>query len=285
MARHEDIVNTIWDDLDHLSDDGFMLYVWSFTNTKCGMAGIYPVTRRKLVEGRFDDVRLTTALAELKEDDKLFYVDGVLWNKARVSRLSGYDKRKISETIAKSIAKDLRAISPANSLHGRFIERYGSHPNLEGHLSLSIPPGGGLSTESQSQIGRGSPGGHQTPPCQGTGQGQGKDVVSVPDHVSPHLQELDHVAHDRGLTLNVASTVKACEEFGTCDLARESKRFRHFYIDGDGENRRMKDVAGAWRSWLENAPAARASRKSGPKPKATKGRSPYARVEPAETAA
>lgn len=175
MARNENVVNTIWDDLDHLGDDAFMLYIWSFTNTKCGMAGMYPVTRRKLVEGRFDDARLTAALAELEADDKLFYSDGVLWNKARVSNLSGYEDGKLSEFIAKSIAKDLRSITPSNPLLGQFVERYGSHPKLEGPLTPFRPSGGGLPSQSQSQIGRPSSEGLQTLPWQGQGRGQGLD--------------------------------------------------------------------------------------------------------------
>lgn len=176
MARNENVVNTIWDDLDHLGDDAFMLYVWSFTNTKCGMAGMYPVTRRKLIEGRFDGARLDAALAELEADDKLFYVDGVLWNKARVSNLSGYKEGKLSEFIAKSIAKDLRSITPSNPLLAQFIERYGNHPKLEGLLTPLRPSREGLPSQSQSQTGRGSSEGLETLTWQGQGRGQGQGL-------------------------------------------------------------------------------------------------------------
>jgi hypothetical protein len=169
MARHEDIVNTIWDDLDHLSDDAFMLYVWSFTNLKCGMAGIYPVTRRKLIEGRFDDARLTAALDELEQDGKLFYVDGVLWNKARVQRLS-----YISDQIAKSIARDLAEVDGANPLLGRFVERYGSHPKLDPHLTLTRASLEGQQSGSVKGKVRPSTEGHPTLPSQGQGSGQGQ---------------------------------------------------------------------------------------------------------------
>jgi hypothetical protein len=176
VARNENVVNTIWDDLDHLSDDAFMLYVWSFTNTKCGMAGIYPVTRRTLIEGRFDDARLTAALAELAADDKLYYEQGVLWNKARVSNLSGYAEGKLSEFIAKSIAKDLRVIPASNPLLAKFIERYESSPKLEGPLTPFRPSGEGLSSSLQSQTDRPSSEGLQTLPWQGQGQGQGQGL-------------------------------------------------------------------------------------------------------------
>lgn len=179
MARNENVINTIWDDLDHLGDDAFMLYVWSFTNTKCGMAGMYPVTRRKLIEGRFDDARLDAALAELEADDKLYYEDGVLWNKARVSNLSGYEDGKLSEFIAKSIAKDLRAIPSSNPLLAKFIERYGAHPKLEGPLTPFRPSGEGLDSPLGSQRGRPSSEGLQTLPRQGQGQGLDRDSDEV----------------------------------------------------------------------------------------------------------
>jgi hypothetical protein len=178
VARNENVVNTIWDDLDHLGDDAFMLYVWSFTNTKCGMAGMYPVTRRKLIEGRFDDARLDAALAELEADDKLFYVDGVLWNKARVSNLSGYEDGKLSEFIARAIAKDLRSIPPSNPLLSQFLERYGSHPKLEGPLTPFRPSGDPLNPQSSSQIGRPSSEGLETLTWQGQGRGQGQCLDS-----------------------------------------------------------------------------------------------------------
>lgn len=178
MARNENVVNTIWDDLDHLGDDAFMLYIWSFTNTKCGMAGMYPVTRRKLIEGRFDEERLAAALAELAADDKLFYIDGVLWNKARVSNLSGFKDGRLSEHIAKSIAKDLRSISPSNPLLAQFIERYGSHPKLEGLLTPFRPSPDPLNPQSSSQTGRPSSEGLETLPWQGRGRGQGQGLGS-----------------------------------------------------------------------------------------------------------
>lgn len=162
MARREDIMNTIWEELDHLSDDAFMLYVWSWTNLKCGMGGIYRVARRKLIEGRFSEERLSAALAELEEDGCLFYVDGVLWCKARVKRLS-----MISENIAKSIVNDLKEIDPSNPLHERFVQTYGGHPKIEPLLSLNR----GSESGSRSEERRASGKGRATLPGQGSGSG------------------------------------------------------------------------------------------------------------------
>jgi hypothetical protein len=173
VARREDIVNTIWDELDHLSDDGLMLYIWSWTNTKCGMAGIYKVARRKLVEGRFSEERLDAALAELEEEGLLRYVNGVLWNCARVKRLSA-----ISQNIAKSIAKDLGEIDPANPIVAEFVSRYGGHPELKGLQTLcqgSQDPPENVGVEPNL---KGSRKGLETLPGRGRGTGSGSSVVN-----------------------------------------------------------------------------------------------------------
>ena len=169
MARHEDIVNTFWDDVDHLSDDAVLLYLWSWTNQKCGMAGIYKIARRKLAEGRLDEARLEAALAELEGDGKLRYADGVLWNCARIKRLS-----MVSENIAKSIARDVGEIDTGNPLLPAFLERYGKHPKLEPHLTLVRPSGEGQENGSTKGKLRPSGEGRATLPGQGQGSGQGK---------------------------------------------------------------------------------------------------------------
>lgn len=172
MARREDIMNTYWDEVDHLSDDAAMLYVWSWTNTKCGMAGIYKVPRRKIVEGRFSDERLDAALKELADDGRLFYVEGVLWCKARVGRLAN-----VSEQIATSILNDLREVGRDHPLYERFVETYGTHPKLEPRLTLgraSVDPQPTLKTGDSRASDRGSTEGQPTP----TGQGHGSSSSS-----------------------------------------------------------------------------------------------------------
>jgi hypothetical protein len=261
VARHEWIVNTIWDDLDHLSDDAFMLYMWSFTNTKCGMAGIYPVTRRKLIEGRFETERLTAALAELEDDGKLYYVDGVLWNKARVSHLSGYQKSTLSEFMARSIAKDLKQIDPANPLLLKFLDRYSGHPCLEAHLTPFRPSPEGPQTRRKSRPPAEGP---ETLQRQRQGQGQspsssGEDSPSANTEV---FAALERVAFARGRpSPKVDATDRICEQFAQLDLAAEAEKFAHYWTEGPGGKRAIDDVAWSWRQWLDRvrAPAAKSN--------------------------
>ena len=163
-------MNTFWDDVDDLSDDAVLLYIWSWTNQKCGMAGLYKIPKRKLLEGRLSGERLDRALTELEEAGMLRYVDGVLWNCARVKRLS-----MVSDNIAKSIARDVAEVGD-NRLASEFIERYGSHPKLDPHLSLIRPSAEPRLRSVEPKLG-GSREGRPTLPGQGQGQGQGKGNI------------------------------------------------------------------------------------------------------------
>lgn len=238
-------MNTIWDDLDHLSNDAFMLYVWSFTNTKCGMAGLYPVTRRTLLEGRLEKDRLDAALAELEADDKLYYVDGFLWNKARVAHLSGFEKGKLSPVLVRAIEKDLEQVDRANPLLGRFVERYGNNPKLEGLKTLF----GTLSGPSKPGSVSGSSEGLETLQGQGQGQGQG-DVDPVLRSV---LASLEQVAFGRNEpSPSVEKTTALCGQFAYLDLPAQAEKFAHYWT-GPRSKAPMpgSEVLWAFRVWLE----------------------------------
>lgn len=136
MARREDVVNSIYDDLDHLSNDALAVYIWSWTNRNCGMAGIYKIAKRKIYEGRLDADELDAALAELEAEELLFYDRNVLWNKGRIKRLS-----HVNEPIGKSIAADLNDIDPDHPLLVRLVEKYGQVDRIwskvEQHLNFN----------------------------------------------------------------------------------------------------------------------------------------------------
>lgn len=267
-------MNTIWDDLDHLSNDAFMLYVWSWTNLKCGMAGIYPIPRRRLLEGRLEGAQLDAALAELEADDKLYYLDGVLWNKARVSHLSGFAKGKLSGVITKAIEKDLRALDESHPLVVRFLGRYGGHPSLEGLETVWRP-----SQEGQ-QLGSTGGGSDGLETVQGQGQGQGQgDVDPVLRSV---LGELERVAFARNLSSpSIEEASKLCAKFTSLDLPAQAEKFAHYWT-GPAAKRDLpgRDALWAFRTWLETD--------NGKAPKVTKAPIPkrdYSRydavVEPA----
>jgi hypothetical protein len=119
VARNEDIVNSIWDDLDDLSNDEMLLFVWSWTNKKCGMSGLYKCARRNLVEGRLEADALNAALSDLSRRRLLFYEDGVVWNRPRFKRL-----RQKGEKIAAAVATDLKDIAATHPLRVAWMQEY-----------------------------------------------------------------------------------------------------------------------------------------------------------------
>jgi hypothetical protein len=135
VPRQEDIRNTIWQELDDLSNDAMLLYIWSWTNEKTSTSGFYPCPRRFLGEARFDDDALSAALEECERAGKLRYEDGILWSVTRVKRLPW----KTSQA-AKAIAKDLDELDDSNPIKAEFIARYDGFPwgkDGEGQLTLS----------------------------------------------------------------------------------------------------------------------------------------------------
>lgn len=174
VSRREDVDNVIWQDADFdaLSNEAQLLYLWSFTNPRCGMAGIYQVPRRQLLEGRLDSVALDAALDELAAARFAVYEDGVLWVRTRVKHL-----RTQSPQIAKSIATDLDKVPANHPLLAAFVEE-----NRGGWLD----PFGTLDRPSQLRSvepdQKGSGEGHSTLQGKGTlkteGLGKGKGVVA-----------------------------------------------------------------------------------------------------------
>lgn len=130
MARNEDIVNSIWEDLDDLSNDEMLLFVWSWSNPRCGMAGIYKCARRNLAEGRLEAEPLAGSLGVLSRRRLMFYEDGVVWVRKRYRRL-----RQHNLFIAKSAASDLKSLSPEHPLYIAWMQEYARDPEFEEDLA------------------------------------------------------------------------------------------------------------------------------------------------------
>lgn len=176
MSRREDIDNAIWGDpdFDGLSNEAALLYLWSFTNPSCGMAGIYKIAKRKILEGRLGD-KLDQALDELAEAGFVFYEDGVFWVRSRVKHL-----RTKGEQMKRSIELDLEKLPEGHPLTERFREEY------EGTWIASVVEGfdrgsGGVqengSGERKSRTPAGPPEGSQG---KGKGKGRGKGLEEPP---------------------------------------------------------------------------------------------------------
>lgn len=138
MSRNEDFDNATWDDPDfeRLSADAALLYIWSWTNTLCGMAGMYKVSHKGMTRSKVTLRRIPAALDELEAERFTYYRDDVLWVRARVKRL-----RARTPQMAKSVEKDLMKIPVGHPLVAMFADEYGHHKWLEGTFKSLIAEG------------------------------------------------------------------------------------------------------------------------------------------------
>lgn len=121
MGRNEDFDNAFWSTTpgEDLSANAALLYIWSWTNPRCGMAGIYEVGRRAMTESKVPAEAMDDALTELADAHLAVYRDGVLWVVARVKRL-----RTKSVQMAKAVAKDVAGIGEGHPLRTEWLLFY-----------------------------------------------------------------------------------------------------------------------------------------------------------------
>ena len=138
VSRNEDFDNALWADPDisELDPLAKLLYIWSWTNPHCGMAGLYKIGPRRMSFDTGIDAdeipRILTALAECR---LAFYEAEVMWVRARVRRI-----RSRSPQMARSIAKDVEKLRPEHPLRIRFLAEYASMPWLEEQLAILNDP-------------------------------------------------------------------------------------------------------------------------------------------------
>ena len=115
------IVTDIWDgSLADLSAGAKLVYLWSFTNPRCGMSGIYKCKRSRMqAEVGLCDEDLDAALSELDGVGYLRYDDERVFVIARTRHL-------LTQTIqiAKSIIGDLREMDADHPFRAEFIATY-----------------------------------------------------------------------------------------------------------------------------------------------------------------
>ena len=135
MARREDIVNDIWDDppFCDLSGPAQHIYLWSFTNPKVNMAGLYKVQLFEFGAGKWSEDVRDQAVAELVELGLLVYERPWLWVVARVKRIVARNPY-----VARSIAADIARMDVDHPLRVAWLERYGDFPWLRNELAKSL---------------------------------------------------------------------------------------------------------------------------------------------------
>lgn len=140
MGRNEDLDNALWSDpkFEPLEADAKLLFIWSWSNPHCGMAGVYEVSTKLMgLETALPEQRVLVALDELCASKMVVYAGYLLWVCARVKRL-----RTRTSQIARSIANDLGKIDPAHPIRAAFMEMYSGEPWLREQLAIIEPPAG-----------------------------------------------------------------------------------------------------------------------------------------------
>lgn len=80
-------------------------------------------------------------------------------------------------------------------------------------------------------------------------------VENLPSPLQPLVATFNRVVDEkRARPLKLDAWMRYGEKFADRDLALEAEKFEHYWLHGAGQNRVLKDVAGAWRNWLRNAP-------------------------------
>jgi hypothetical protein len=284
MSRTEDIDNEIWDDEDYadLSPHSKLLYLWSWTNTRCGMAGLYKVTRSSMLATKIPEDQLDAVLAELADARFLYYEKGVIWVRSRAKRL-----RSKSPQMAKSVAKDVAKLADDHPMRIAFMNEYRDAAWLRGHLPTTYrEPIGNLSekpmdTEDSDRLSGTSREVPRTRTRTGTrerdeGRGRGRRAenrrvdqtqppADFPADRLPVLRSCLAELHDaweqrggriepqcRGVGLAMLRNLE-------CDHLTIAKKLRHWLLAGNGQSVSSDDVAGRFGDWVAKEPRGKPS--------------------------
>lgn len=122
MSNYEYVETRIWSDpvFEALGPAAKLIYLWSFTNPRCNLPGIYKATVNQIVvETGIRRKRVEEAMKAL-EEARLLYYDGTwLFVRARVKYL-----HNPSPNTAKGIAKELRKLEADHPYTQAFLFMY-----------------------------------------------------------------------------------------------------------------------------------------------------------------
>lgn len=122
MSKYEYVETAIWSDptFEELGPHSKLVYLWSFTNPRCNLPGIYKTSVRQVTqETGVPTKRVEVALEELEGTHLLFFDGEWLFVRARVKYL-----HNPSPNTAKGIAKDIRKLDPCHPFTQAFLFLY-----------------------------------------------------------------------------------------------------------------------------------------------------------------
>lgn len=133
MALYENVKVSIWsDDFADLSPEAKLIYLWSFTNPRCNMAGLYKVKPVAMaLETGIED--LARPLAELELDRFVYYANPWIFIRSRIKHL-----HTSGEKIRKSILLAVLELPDGHPFIGLFIDEYGKNTKVIGESSKTL---------------------------------------------------------------------------------------------------------------------------------------------------
>lgn len=299
MARNEDFANGTWSmsAFDDLSPEAAWLWIWSWTNPRCGVAGLYDVGKRAMTESKVDATQLDRALTELAtapEHFRVLYEEGVMFVWSRMARW-----RSKTEPCVRAVVKELEEVGVNHPLRVRWLEVYGEaawlvrglkrlklsidQASVEAHESPDKKTGSVSLTGSSPELLRKGKG-KETP----TTSSQEEDEVDArprskradpdvlpslfPPEYAPVaervLSVLARVQAERGGNRPTLRGVGlAITGYLDRDHAATVDDLEHWALAGNGQGRDIRDWTGTYRTFLRRSPAGTAPRTDTPPPR------------------
>ncbi len=297
MSRNEDFASGTWSmsAFDDLSPEAAWLWIWSWTNPRCGVAGLYDVGKRAMVESKVDATQLDHALAELAtapEHFRVLYEGGVMFVWSRLARW-----RSKTEPCVRAVVKELEEVGVSHPLRVRWLEVYGEAAwlvrGLE-KLKLSIGRASGephgspdeqtgsvsLTGSSPELLRKGKGKGTTTTGFQGEGEvdararpvEQAALPAGLPTEMEPVAKNVLDVltrAHGErgGNTPTLRGVGLALVAMPNCDHLSVAQDLEHWALAGNGQKRGIVDWVATYRNFLKRAPAGAPVRSQAARPK------------------
>ena len=277
MSRGEFVYTSMWADpkFEALTLEAGMLYIWSFTNPRCNMAGLYEVSERTMLESKVSKAKLPKALAELREWNLVFYHDAVIWVRRRVKRLHTKGRN-----IGRAITRDVDAIDAAHPLRVAFLAEYGDLDWLAEHLEpLNVGPDTlearkALDREIRKTLPRVSGDSSKSSiavqcSAEGTTTTPREQVTIAPElrvFVGPVHATLARVAKAKPGAIEPTedAVARTLARFPDRDFLPTVEDMEHWLIHGTGRNRSVRDVVQTYANQLKRqAPVARKTQPGG----------------------
>ncbi len=295
MAKTNDVDVSLFSDDDFLalSASARWLYVWTFTNPRCNMAGLYKASVRiASMETGLAEHEVQSAITELEDARFVVYdPDGRwLWVRTRVKHI-----RSQNRNVAAAIVSAIRDLPRGHPFGPAFCQEYsgsdwgrGDHRGVLDALlseaaedrddwfadgpptvpqpllnrSLSVSKRSGAGAEVKGFNGNGNHNGPSRTRARARAKPVDPDALppDFPEQLVPVLDTvvvpcLSRVAEAKGaLVVTRAAVARVMANFPRKPHDTAAPEFEHFWIHGPGQATKRQDIVATYRKRLDQVP-------------------------------